>query len=125
MSDRKRFDAIRARWCKSREAERAYRLDVLFDKYGDRYPPDYWLTATERRRLEVFRRAQDRASDAMFALLERIGGRSWKSLIPHHWVMEELTFEDATTRGRLSAVPPCGYGASRLYVESFAGARTE
>jgi hypothetical protein len=59
----------------------------------------------------------------MFALLDRIGGRSWRSLVPHHWVMEELSYEDATTRDALSAVPPCGYGASARDVENFAGGR--
>jgi hypothetical protein len=125
MIDRDRFAAIRARWVKAREAERAYRLDVLHDRYRQTHPPSHWLTATARRRLEAFRRAQDRASDAMFALLARIGGRPWTSLIPHHWVMEELTFEDATTRGQLSAVPPRGYGASRLDVENLSAARPE
>jgi hypothetical protein len=120
--DRARFEAIRARWVKACDAERAYRLDVLLSRYAKTNPSSSWLNATERRRLEAFRRAQDRASDAMFELLDRIGGRYWRSLIPHHWVMEELSYEDATTRGALSVVPPCGYGTSAREVERFAAA---
>jgi hypothetical protein len=120
--DRARFEAIRARWVKSCDAERAYRMDVLLRRYGKMDPPSYWPNATERRRLDTFRRAQDRASDAMFELLDRIGGRYWRSLVPHWWVMEDLSYEDATTRGALSVVPPCGYGARPSDVERFATA---
>jgi hypothetical protein len=74
--DRARFEAIRARWVKSCDAERAYRMDVLLRR----------------------------------------------SLVPHWWVMEDLSYEDATTRGALSVVPPCGYGARPSDVERFAAA---
>jgi hypothetical protein len=120
--DRARFEAIRARWVKACDAERAYRLDVLLSRYAKTNPSSSWLNATERRRIDAFRRAQDRASDAMFELLDRIGGRYWRSLIPHNWVMEELSYEDAITRGALSVVPPCGYGAHPREVERFATA---
>lgn len=120
--DQDRFLAIRARWVRARDGERAYRLDVLLSRYGKADPPSRWLTATERRRLDVFRRAQDRASDAMFALLDRIGGRSWRSLVPHQWVMDELSYEDAVTRDALSVIPPLGYGARPSDLEHLARA---
>jgi hypothetical protein len=36
--DRARFEAIRARWVKSRDAERAYRMDVLLSRYAKMDP---------------------------------------------------------------------------------------
>lgn len=121
MTDRQRFDSIRRRWLTARDREHAIRGE-LARKYGRQDPPRTWLTKTEEGRLDRARHTQQRASDAMFWLLEDVSPRSWMALVPHHWVMESLTWEDATTAGVLSVVPPCGYGACRRDMEELAGA---
>lgn len=123
-TDEGRFHEIRRRWLEKVEREETYRMDVLYAKYRSRMPERSWMTKGELDRIERMRTAQDRESDKMFGLLDRIGGRDWRSHAPHHWVMRELTFADATTTGALSIVPPPSYGCTEQRMLVFASART-
>lgn len=118
--DRARFDAIRRRYMAAVDRERAYRMDVLYERYRDRAPSRSWMTNSEITRLERFRAAQDREGEKMFALLERISPRDWRSGVPYVWVMESLSFEDAVTDGALSTVPDVAYGQTEADVRRFA-----
>jgi hypothetical protein len=75
---------------------------VLDARYGSRQ----YARAAERHRLARLDARVSKLSDAYFALLREISPRSWESCVPWAWVIESLTFEDATTRGPLSVVPP-------------------
>lgn len=119
-SPRDRFESARRRYLDVRQAREDFRLDVLITKYGRMDPPLSWLTRTEINRLDALRRRENRVSDAMFRLLDEFGGRSWRSLVPYWWVMGDLSWEDATTTGELSVVPPPGYGATVADMERLA-----
>lgn len=117
---RARFEAARRRYLDVRRDRERFQLDVLVVKYGRMEPQLSWLTRGEVARLDVLRRRENRVSDAMFALLDEYGGRNWRSLVPYTWVMSELSWEDATTTGQLSVVPPPGYGSTVVDMKRFA-----
>ncbi len=122
MTDREHFERIRARYLAAKQREDAYRLEVLLPKYGQMRPQRGWLTRTELKKLETVRRAQDREYDRFFLLLDRIAGRDFRNGVPWVWVMENLTYEDAITKGQLSVVPPVYYGGTERGAEEFAQA---
>lgn len=73
-----------------------------------------WLGRTDRKMLEVKRRAVTAIEDQIFALLDEISPRNWRSSVPARWVASDLTWEDATRPlgQALSVVPPLAYGAT-------------
>lgn len=119
MNDRQRFESAQRRYREAEERRETFRRAMLA-KYGRLDPPRAWMTRGEIDRLERIRRAEDRAGDALFAVLDRVSPRGWRSGPPFAWVMTELSWEDAATSGALSAVPPCGYGARPRDMERFA-----
>lgn len=120
---RERFAAIRRRYLAAKERENNYRLAILLPKYGSLRPPTSWLTRTEIARLAQLDRAQDREGDKFCALLDKIGGRNWRTHAPYWWVLEKLTFEDATTTVQLAEIPPAGYGYRPDDMQRFAAPR--
>ena len=119
MTEQK-FNAIRARYVKATERLEAFE-DVLRRKYGQTRPPASWITRGEEQKRESIYAAQSKASDAMFALLDAISPRNWHTGVAWWWVMEKLTYADATTDGPLSVIPQPGYGTTQREVERFAG----
>lgn len=122
VTDRQRFYAIRRRWMRAKQAEQTYRTRRFWPRYRQLDPPRSWLTPGEARQLERFADRRSAVSDEFFELLAEIGGRSWTTGVPHWWVMEELTYEDAVTTGELATIPPPAYGSTEHDVMCFAGA---
>jgi hypothetical protein len=120
--DQRAFDRARARYLDAQSREDTYRLEVILRKYGSLRPSVSWLNRTETAKLETFARARDRAGEALLAVLDRVGCRQWRSGVPYHWIMSNLSWDDATTRDALSVVPPCAYGSSARDMERFARA---
>lgn len=81
-----------------------------------------WMSASDQRKLESANKADEKARDAMFALLDRISPRYWRSGVASHWVMTELTYADAITHGPLSTLPDGGYGSLPDDVRRFSAA---
>ena len=121
MTAEQKFHSIRARAVKARERLEAHE-DTLRRKYGQARVPSAWMTRTEDAKREALSAAQSKAWDAMFALLADISPRSWSAGVAAWWVVEELTYADATTTGALSVVPKPGYGTTPREVERFAEA---
>lgn len=122
MTNEEKFDAIKRRYANAKAREDAYRLDVLLRKYGQCRPPISWLTRGENKRIETFRRSQDRAIESMMTLLARVSDRNWYSGSPCHWIMRELTYSDAITSDALSIIPPPAYGYREQDARRFAEA---
>lgn len=120
MQDQQRFERAQQRYRDAIERRDAFRYGVLLRKYGRLDPSRAWMTRGEIDRLDRFRRAEDRAGDALFAVLDRVSLRGWRSGPPFAWVMTELSWTDATTADALSVVPPCGYGSTPRDMELFA-----
>lgn len=108
-SDKAMFEGIRARYLKVAERREAWR-HKMFDKYRTWTFYSHQLLASERKTQEAIDVAESKLSDAMFALLDRVSRRHWRSGVPQAWIMEHLTWEDAITEGRLSVTPPCAWG---------------
>ena len=120
-SDETLFTRLQAQYAQLQDREQAYRSDVLWAKYRQFRPSSSSLTRTERAKLEGFRRQEDRLLDRMCSLLDRIGGRNFRSGAPAHWLMTDLSFADAVTTGAMSVVPPSPYGYSDRETAVFAG----
>jgi hypothetical protein len=122
MSKEERFMSIRKRYMDATERENVYRTDVLLRRYGKMHPPSTWLTRTEENKLATLNRAQGKAMDAMFSLLDDISPRYWRAGVAAWWVMENLSYADAINAGPLSVIPQAGYGSTTRDAEVFAQA---
>lgn len=117
MSNEEKFEAIRRRYLALEAKKEEFR-----DKIGQRYGYSFdrsWLSVTERTKLQSFHDRLDKISDDFYALLDEISPRSWRDGIASYWVVTELTYSDATTRGELSTMPTGGYGASAQFLRDF------
>lgn len=123
--DQERFHAIRRRYVQAAERRAAFQTDTLLKRYGQTRPPQAWLTRTEADKLDRYDRAIDRETFAMFDLLDRVSPRYWRAGIAAWWVVEELTWEDATTTGPLAVVPRAGYGTTQGWAARFAAEQAE
>jgi hypothetical protein len=122
MNAANRFERIRSRYNDTQRRKHLFDDDMR-RKYGVSNPASAWMTRGEQAREDAIRKAEGRWMDAMFNLLDSIGGRNFRSGCPAHWVMECLSFEDATTTGKMSVVPPCAFGCTPKDAERFAAAR--
>jgi hypothetical protein len=77
-----------------------------------KYSAVQYASKTELRRLDVLRRAEDRARDRLYAYLKEISPRDWSQGVPITWVVRRLTFEDAVTAGQLAQIPDPAWGCS-------------
>lgn len=84
----------------------------LRGQYGEFQPA--WLTKVQRAELDQKRAAVHKVEEKIFALLDEVSPRNWRSGVPAHWVASELTWEDAIRPlgEPLSVVPPLAYGAT-------------
>ena len=112
-ADRRRFDALRTRYLAA-DAKLREAIVVFERRYGSVVVWRPWLSAAESARLQRLDAAKDRASRAIYALLEAISPRSWMSGVSAHWVCAELSWEDAVRplSEPLSVTPPLAYGAT-------------
>ena len=118
-TDRARFERIRARYLAVEDRRTA--LEASFLRHYRKHAPfDHELLTSERQRRDAIRVAGDKVGDAMFALLDRISPRPWRTGVPYTWIMLHLTWDDATTAGALTVTPPPAWGASHNDVARFA-----
>lgn len=109
MLQRKAQDAAHAEW--------QYRL-TLQVKYGSGHV--HYAKTAEQKRLDVLRRATNRAQDRLFVELAKISPRDWSRYVPCRWIVETLTYSDACTAGQLSVTPECAWGATVDDLQRFA-----
>lgn len=122
MTPREKFDALRAKYVKARDALGAINV-ALHVKYGrggsdGKDVPDSWLKTTELIKRGKARAKVDEAGDAFYAHLQAISPRDWGSGAPVRWLYEDLTWEDAVrpVGEKLSVVPPLAYGCTQPIV---------
>lgn len=112
MIDEIKFSRLRAQLlaidARIREMRRAFEI-----KYGSDFQKS-WAPKSGVKTLEAYERAYSKAADQMYALLDS-SPRNWRSGVPCHWVLLELSFGDAMKplTETLSVVPPCPYGHTR------------
>lgn len=109
-----KFQKLRANFVKARDEH------ISFDtKLRMKYGPGSLFTmmsGSERKKMDSIRAKMDKASNDMFELLSRISPRNWEIGVPLHWVMMDLSWEDAVTSGPLSSVPEGGYNSDPKYL---------
>lgn len=86
---------------------------ALRAKYGSSYQSS-WLKAGDRGTMDRLRAARGRVADAFTKHLASFSPRDWEVGVPHHWVCESLTYEDAARpkNETLSVRPPMAYGST-------------
>jgi hypothetical protein len=118
MTQQEHFEAMRARWRKASEKARELRWNIE-GKYGTWY---IYAPAGQRAKIERANAAEEKAQEAIFAWLDAHSPRDWRHGVPCHWVCDQLTYEDAMTRERLSVQTPCSYGSMPSDALRFAAA---
>ena len=112
-------ERVRAKFAELRSKYLAAKakIDQYDSALGARYGTSYqspWLKAGERSTLERLRAARGRVGDAFTKHLASFSPRDWENGVPHHWVCESLTYEDAARprNETLSVRPPMAYGST-------------
>lgn len=105
-ADYNAFQKLRAQYLVKDAACRVFEL-ALHSKYGPGMQ-SVWLTNPERRKQTGLYAARGKVGDRFFDLLDRIAVRDWRSGVPSHWVLEKLTWEQAT--GAMPVDPPRANG---------------
>jgi hypothetical protein len=105
MSTQQKFESLQAKWrgLDHQVFERRFALK-------QQYQETWYAPQGKRTSLEALEARRDKACEALYALLDTISPRSWRSTVPCSWVMDRLTFADATTRGQLTDIPQPAYG---------------
>lgn len=117
MTNEERFNKLRAKYLAAVKKADDYSAQ-LAAKYGYGYQR-HWLKTSEERKLTELRRKSDKPEDEFFALLDTISLRNWRSGVAVSWVMEELTYADATTTGELSTMPMIARGCTEWEMKRF------
>lgn len=118
LTNQDRFHALQQRAQQASHAAQEYASDLRV-KYGAAYYHGR-LGRKEIKRLEQIQRAETRAVDRFFAFLDTIATRPFRSGVPCHWIVEKLTYSDATTMNAMSVVPPPAYGCTQADSQRFA-----
>ena len=79
---------------------------------------NYW-TASVRTKYEKLRERSDKAESALFKAIEEVSPRNWSTGIPVNWIVENITWEMATTKDAIE-VPPVAWGGHQEQNEKFA-----
>lgn len=106
----KRFKSLRARWLSAGQAMQEFRAKMDCH-YGNWWYSHHFTAAQQKKQLSL-RRRSEKVSDAFYELLDTISPRQWRSGVSYHWVLNQLTYADATTTGALSVMPQAAYGAT-------------
>ena len=85
-----------------------------------KYSAVCYASKTERKRLDALRARIDKTADRLFAMLDEISPRGWRSGAPWHWIITQLTYDDAVSSGQLAVVPPPAYGYNDRDMQLFA-----
>src|SRR4051812_4673262 len=115
ITDRQKFDTLQQR---IGVAQREYdtRRATVIAAYSDvAYAPK-----GKRELLDRLAARVNRDSAKLYALLDRVSPRDWRTGVPVAYVHARLTWHDATTRAELGAVPPAAYGGSDATMRAFA-----
>lgn len=113
QASRAKFENLRRRYIGARAALTDAQLELGW-RYGHARGWESYLKAAEKRKLERLRAATDRESGKFFDYLESISPRDWSYGVPSHWVIEQLSYDDAVrpVEEPLSVVPPLSHGAT-------------
>src|SRR6185312_13336491 len=117
--DAKRFFSLRQRYLLA-EREKDNHDRAMSQKYGRSDVPRAWMTNIENKTSERLSARLHKIEDLFLGLLLAISPRSWSSGAPLHWIMTDLTYDDAITRGPLSVIPPCAFASSAADLKRFA-----
>lgn len=117
ITDRQKFDTLQARIGAAQREYDTMRVDLVV-KYGDLA----YATRTARAQLDRLSARVDRYGNKLYALLDRVSPRDWRSGVPVSHVHTRLTWHDATTREALGTVPPPAYGGTDTQMRAFAAA---
>lgn len=105
-ADHDRFDSLRARILAKRKELND--LDVAMHvKYGPGAQLR-WMKRAEASKIEKARAAMDKLGESFWKVLDTVSPVDWRYGVPQHWVLENLTWEEAT--GAVPANPPKAYG---------------
>lgn len=87
-------------------AVQSYRLK-MDRRYGGA-GTHHWASK-ELRKYHRLRNASDKANERVFKALDKISPRSWRTIVPYYWAIENVTFEMAVSADEIPT-PPASYG---------------
>lgn len=101
-------------------ASQSYEYRIELDS---RYGSVSWncWKASERKQYQTILERSSKAQDRLFAVLEDVGSRDWSSGVPVRWIVENITWEMATTNDTIP-IPPPAYGQDAKFSRRFAEA---
>ena len=107
---RQQWDAAQAKY---RELDK--RLDTHRNALSFKYGEAKWASRTEKAQSEKLYAQMSRISDKIYAWLDAMTDRNWRSGVPSYWVPSSLSYDDARKPAGvpLSVVPPTSYGNTR------------
>lgn len=83
---------------------------VLMDaRYGS-CSPMYWSTPHVKKYNQL-RNKYDKLYGKLMDAIREVSPRQWESGIPVFWIVENVTYAMAVTRGEISPVPPASWGS--------------
>lgn len=91
------------------------RLDAHKNALSFKYGRVEWASRTEKAHSEKLYAQMSRISDKIFAWLDVMTDRNWRSGVPSFWIASELSYDDACKPRSvpLSVTPPTAYGHTR------------
>lgn len=79
-------------------------------KYGDR-SPTYWNTKDVSQRNKLHAR-YDKFYNRLIDAIRAVSPRSWETGIPCYWIVQNINWDMATTRGNVTPIPPASWGST-------------
>lgn len=114
MNDRERFEKLQGAW-KQAWMKVQDRKDYLASKYQQWNMASY----SERNKVIKLQDAESKASDKFFEFLDTIATRDFRSGVPLYWILQNLTYDDATTKGPMQCIPDLAWGCHAGSLERF------
>jgi hypothetical protein len=115
MTNRDRFNKLQSQIRELDQRKADYAIDLRV-----RYRDPHYAKPAERKRLDAFDARIDKLATKLFEIIDLEGGRKWDSGVPWHWILTCLSYDDMTTHGQLSVIPPPAYGFTAWDMQRFA-----
>lgn len=114
-ADPNRYAALQTAAQRANDEARSYRISL-----DVRYSHGIWAKRTEQKRVDQLDARAQRAFDKYFTYLSAISPRDWSVSVPCSWILYNLSFADAITKGQLSVVPDAAWGYTEHHMRQFA-----
>ena len=120
MTEEARFNDLQGKWQAASEKWHGFNYE-LKRQYGDSRGYCWNVPKGKRDRQERLEAAESKACTRFLDFLKVLNpDRQWSTGFPIGFLMDSLTYADATTRDRMAITPPPAYGYTQRDAETFA-----